>query len=153
MERRVAAYFSRLQEVRRHVVDLATGLSAAELNYRPGEGFNSIGILMQHLAGAERYWFGEVLGGYSAGRDRSAEFVGAELELSALLEKLASARELTARVLESLPDSGLDEVITCRSGSGRVIQVSREWIINHHIEHEYQHYGQMLLLAKLSRMR
>lgn len=152
MEQQVSTYYSRLQDVRQQVETLAAGLTQAELNYRPGPDFNSIGILLQHLAGAERYWFGEVLGGHPADRDRAAEFVGDEFELSPLLEQLRAARTLTASVLETLPDAALREVIPCRSGSGREIRLSREWIITHHIEHEYQHYGHMQMLVKLSRM-
>lgn len=44
------------------------------LDWSPGPGMNSLGVLLAHTLGAERFWIGDVTGGEPSDRVRADEF-------------------------------------------------------------------------------
>ena len=49
-------------------------LSDGEINWKHPSLSNTVGILLRHVAGSERYWIVQVVGGRQVPRNRDAEF-------------------------------------------------------------------------------
>lgn len=143
------SYLTLLDDLRGQVRNLISGLSAEALNWRPIAGSeehatNSLAVLATHVAGAERFWIAEVVGGLPPTRDRDAEFqaqASGEDELTRLLERAAGE---TQQVLSTLGAADLEEV---RQARGRTIPV--RWCILHVIDHTALHLGHMQLTYQL----
>lgn len=145
----IVQYLERIDDLREQVIDLTRDLPSDSLNWRPIEdsqdhATNSLAILASHVAGAEHFWIGEVIGGLPPTRQRDEEFA-AEAEGSIqLVEKLVEVGEETRQVLSTLPASVLDEI---REVRGRDVPV--RWAILHVIDHTSLHLGHMQLTFQL----
>lgn len=151
----LSSYLERIDDLRGQVRDLIADLPVETLNWRPIEdpteasseyATNSLGVLATHVAGAEHFWIGEVLGGHPASRDREAEFTtqaADSSELAALLEKVGAE---TREVLSTVKEADLEGV---RHARGRSIPV--RWCILHVIDHTALHLGHMQLTYQLWR--
>ena len=69
------SYLQRIEDLRGQVGNLIADLPVEALNWRPVEGTdehatNSLAVLATHVAGAEHFWIGEVVGGRPPTRDR-----------------------------------------------------------------------------------
>ena len=89
-----------------------SGLTQEELDWRPGHDMNSLAVLAAHVAGAERYWVGDVIMGEVSGRDRSAEFTTSAVSGEILSHRLASAFDYSRKALQDLTAGQLVEVRT-----------------------------------------
>jgi hypothetical protein len=72
-------YLERIEDLHSQVSGVIEALPAQALNWRPleskeGHSTNSLAVLTAHIAGAEHYWIGEVVGKGVKNRDREAEF-------------------------------------------------------------------------------
>ena len=144
-------YRQRIEDLRGQVRDLVAGLPAEALNWRPlsgeGEGLtNSLAVLVAHVAGAERFWIGEVVGGLPASRDREAEFATKAEDAGELVHLLEATGAETRHVLARLEPSDLDGERVAR---GRTIPV--RWCILHVVDHTALHLGHMQLTYQLWR--
>ncbi|GAB4430619.1 MAG: hypothetical protein Kow0031_11510 [Anaerolineae bacterium] len=114
------------------------GLPPEALEWTPAPGANSMGVLVVHLAGAQRYWIGAVAAGGDYQRDRAAEFAAHsfnEAQLCALLDDtLAESRAALAQITPL----HLDEV---RSAPRDGRRVTVAWAILHALEHTALHTG------------
>lgn len=93
-------YLDRLEELHDDVRRTIAGLPQEALDWAPGLDMNSLGVLAVHLAGAERYWIGDVVGRDLSGRDRDAEFRARGLGAAALSERLNGAEAFSNPVSE-----------------------------------------------------
>jgi hypothetical protein len=84
-------YFLRLHEDARQVV---MGVPQEKLDWSPGEGVNSMAVLVVHMAAAERFWIGDVALGEPSNRDRASEFEVGGLSLDELLARAGALRAL-----------------------------------------------------------
>ena len=142
-------YLQRIEDLRRQVSELIADLPADALNWCPIENVeefatNSLAVLAAHIAGAEHFWIGEIVGGRSPTRDRDAEFVTqatAAAELVRLLEEIGTE---TREVFSGLGAADLDGV---REARGRTVSV--RWCILHVIDHTALHLGHMQLTYQL----
>ena len=66
-------YLERLQALHADIELTITGLPQATLDWVPRPEMNSLAVLAVHVAGPQRYWIGDVVGGDPSGR----EFTGA----------------------------------------------------------------------------
>jgi hypothetical protein len=82
-------YSERLQSLHANVERTIAGLPLPALDWAPGPDMNSLGVLAIHVAGAERYWIGDVVGRDLSGRDRAAEFHAHGLDAATLTARLA----------------------------------------------------------------
>jgi hypothetical protein len=76
-----ANYLDRIEDLRTQVSGLIADLPTDALNWRPLDGngddaTNSLAVLAAHIAGAEHFWIGEVIGYHSKTRDRDSELNG-----------------------------------------------------------------------------
>jgi uncharacterized damage-inducible protein DinB len=149
MHPEVESYLNLLDDLRGQVLDLIAGLPAEALNWRPiadseEHATNSLAVLATHVAGAEHFWIGEVVGRLPATRDREAEFTTEATSDEALSRLLEQAGEETRQVLSTLGAAELEGV---REARGRTIPV--RWCILHVIDHTALHLGHMQLTYQL----
>lgn len=136
-------YLLRLEDQRSQIREIIKDLSPEGLNWRPFEGSgkhlaNSLAVLAAHTAGAERYWIGEVVGGYPPNRDRDAEFNKAATSSAELLQGLDLASQETREVFARLTAEDLEKTV---QAMGRDVPV--RWAIVHIIDHTALHLGHM----------
>ena len=139
-------YLQRIEDLRGQVRDLIADLPAEALNWRPieDEAINSLAVLATHIAGAEHFWIGEVVGGRPPTRDRDAEFITQANDASELVRLLEDTGAETREVLSALPAADLDGT---REARGRTIPV--RWCILHVIDHTALHLGHAQLTYQL----
>jgi uncharacterized damage-inducible protein DinB len=143
-----------------HLDDVWTSLLAAVrevdddlLQWSPGPDYNSIAILLRHLAGSERWWIGEVIGGVPAHRVRDSEFIHDRPARAGVLRAVDEARTLSRRVLSGVRAGDLAAPIDV-PGARRLSSDGRPdkyWALLHYLEHLGYHRGQILLLRNLGR--
>jgi uncharacterized damage-inducible protein DinB len=159
-------YLKRIEDLREQVSDLIADLPAEALNWRPlppsvpapsallgtgaggteerGDATNSLAVLAAHIAGAEHFWIGEVIGGRPSTRDRDAEFLTEVEDGSQLVRLLEQTGLETREILTTLTETDLDGI---REARGR--QVPVRWGILHIIDHTALHLGHMQLTYQL----
>jgi uncharacterized damage-inducible protein DinB len=122
------------------------GLTPEQLDWKPGEDMNSLAVLAAHIAGAERFWFGDVILGQPTGRNRDLEFATRGATEESLATALDSALELAGRALAGLGAGQLGEVrVSPRDGR----EYSIAWAVAHMLEHTAQHVGHMDITRQL----
>ena len=146
MEQFFSDYLDRLQSLHDDMKRTFEGLPKAALDWVPGPGMNSLCVVVVHVAGAERYWIGDVLAQDPSGRVRETEFHLKGLDVVMLEERLDGSLVYVRGVLEELT---LDKL-----GAQRVsVQDSRTytagWSLAHVLEHTALHLGHTQLTRQL----
>lgn len=148
MDPHIAPHLHVLEDLHRQVAETVAPLSDDDINRSVPGLANSVGILLRHIAGSERYWVGEVVGGRPANRKRETEFGHERLQKSALLAELNRVRSLSSDVLGALgPEELLAEVDVQRSKG--VVKETRAFALIHATQHLAYHLGQLRYMAKL----
>ena len=139
-------YLERLEFLHDGIERTIEGLSTEALDWTPGPDMNSLAVLVVHVAGAERYWIGDVVGHDPSDRDRSAEFRSRGLDAAALKAYLADSLVHSQGVLEglALPDLDASRV---SPRDGREFTVS--WCLAHALEHAALHLGHAQITRQL----
>jgi uncharacterized damage-inducible protein DinB len=149
----------------RRLAEDTRGASPAELQWQPARGFNTIGMLLAHLAIVEVYWMQvaesgktdfdsrPVLGigpdddGIPIAEDGAAPATLAGENLDFYDDLLARARAHTKEIAARYTGADLDREWTLHSKStGNVHRISVRWILYHLLEHFAGHYGQINLM-------
>ena len=139
-------YLERLQTVHAEIQKTIDGLPPEALDWTPGPETNSLSVLAVHVAGAERYWIGDVVGRDPSGRDRPAEFRVRGLDAATLTARLAEALSHSRTVVEGLTLSEMEtERISPRDGRS----VTVAWALFHALRHAAEHMGHMQLTRQL----
>jgi uncharacterized damage-inducible protein DinB len=119
-------------------------LGDEQLWWRPNEQANAAANLVLHLAGSNRYYFEEIIGGRPIARDRDAEFSArggySKAHIRAVWD--AALRETTA-VLRALQPEQLMET-TDRTGKTTTVAQ----VLLHVSHHNAMHTGQLLWITK-----
>jgi hypothetical protein len=163
--REVARFVWMLDEQRRLLVTDTRGLTVADLEWQPGPGRNTIGMLLAHVAQVEVHLAQVGLLGEASGH--TADVIGlgesdvamplpagagaaaalAGKDLAYYDDVLARARAHTTRVARDLGDDDLaTEIVRPPRPDGTRRVFDRAWVLYHLIEHEAQHRGQINLL-------
>jgi uncharacterized damage-inducible protein DinB len=120
-------------------------LTDEQLWWRPNERANAVGNLLVHLAGSNRYYFEQAIGGRDIGRDREAEFTArgalSKAETRAVWD---DALRRVADVLNALEPSQLMQT-TDRTGKTTTFAQ----ILLHVSHHNAIHTGQILWVTKM----
>ena len=113
----------------------------------PGLGdSNSPGALGLHVAASEAMWIQEAIFGRPYPRDRETEFLPKpNLTLGDVERVLAETRATHLQLLAGLPDAELEATRPSPRGGVRTVL----WYLNHTMQHECYHLGQIALYAKL----
>lgn len=149
MDPRVKPYAESLDRLHGDIFAAVEPLGDAEINWAHPHLSNTIGILLRHVAGSERYWIGQFVGGRPAERDRDTEFVREALAKEPLVEGLRRAHALVTEVLEGMTAERLLEEleITYR---GKSQKSTRAWALLHSLQHTAYHLGQIQLFKKMA---
>jgi uncharacterized damage-inducible protein DinB len=138
-------YLNNLDELHSEIEEALQGLASAALDWTPQPGMNSIGVMVYHLTGAERYWIGEVVGQVNANRDREAEFRMKGMDADTLLKRLTDNRALIVGVLSGMKLSDLETRRMARNQN----EVTVGWALGHALKHTATHLGQIQLTREL----
>ena len=152
MDAGVAAIQDHLDDVWNALLAAVRDVDDELFQWSPGPGFNSIAILLRHLAGSERWWIGEVIGGVPAHRVRGAEFVHDAPGRADVLRAVDAARTLSRGVLSGMRAADLAAPVP--GGARRLSSAEppdKYWALLHYLEHLGYHRGQILLLRDLGR--
>lgn len=145
----VQEYLERIDDLRGQIRKLIADLPVEALNWRPVEGeddhaTNSLSVMAIHVAGAEHYWIGEVVGGLPATRNRDQEFVTQVESVEPLLERLDAVAAESRSVLEKVTAADLEKTYQVRQ-----FTCSGRWSILHVIDHTALHLGHMQITYQL----
>jgi uncharacterized damage-inducible protein DinB len=133
-----------LEELHRDVENALEGLPPEALDWSPKPGMNSITALVVHMTGAERFLFGEIIGGQSLNRNRDAEFLTKNIALETLIQRLADNRLYIAGVLDPLTLVDLEGKRILRSH-----EVTVGWVIGHGLKHTATHLGHIQVMKDM----
>jgi len=141
---------NRFRELHAGLADRVTELPQEVLDWNPGPEMNSIGILVAHIAGAERYLIGDVVLEDPSHRDRPAEFLTKGLSGPELSRRLKASEDYMMRAFETL---ALDDLGKTRRfpRDGRQVKVS--WSLLHALEHTANHVGHIELILQFWEQR
>jgi uncharacterized damage-inducible protein DinB len=148
MDPHVAPHANALDDLHRQVREAIAPLSDDAINRTVPGLQNTIGILLRHIAGSERYWIGEVAGGRPAHRVRETEFGGDRLEKATLLADLARAATLRRDVLEGLSAADLLAEVQVQRTRG-MVKETRAFALIHATGHLSYHLGQLRYMVRL----
>lgn len=144
-----AAYLERIEDLREQIGKILQTVPQEALNWRPDDktknhAMNSLAVMAMHVAGAEHFWIGEVVGQLPATRNRDAEFETVVAETAVLQQTLETVRIQTRTILQNLTQADLDGIRPARDR-----QVPTRWAILHVIDHTALHLGHMQITAQL----
>jgi hypothetical protein len=143
-------YSERLQALHANIERSIEGLLLPALDWAPGPDMNSLGVLAAHVAGAERYWIGDVVGRDPSGRDRAAEFHAHGLDAATLTARLAQTLAHSQAVLAGLTLPDLEATrVSPRDGH----EFTVAWCLAHALEHTALHLGHMQITRQLWEQR
>ena len=148
MDPYVAPYLREMEELRRQVVEMVAPLNDDQVNNTVPGLRNTVGIVLRHMAGSERYWIGEVVGGRSARRQRDAEFGHDRLRKSDLLAELDDVAALTREVLGGLSRDDLIREVDVQRAQG-FAKETKGYAVIHATQHLAYHVGQLRLVTRL----
>ena len=145
MRKYYQALLEQLHELHGECRKAVDALPAEALDWVAGPETNSLSVLITHLAGAERYWIGDVVKGEPSFRDRSAEFQVKGVEPEALKARLDKLDTYAAAVLETLRLRDLDTwKVSPRDGR----KVTVAWSLLHALQHTAVHVGHIEILVQ-----
>jgi uncharacterized damage-inducible protein DinB len=138
MHKYFADYLACLTALHMDIERAIDGLPQETLDWKPGVDMNTIDVLVVHLAGAERYWIGDVAGQEPSGRDRAAEFQSGGLDASELRLRLSAVLENAQGVLDRL---ALEDLAATRISPRDGREFTAGWALAHALEHTALHLG------------
>lgn len=139
----VSEFINTLESQRKFLANLEH-LSNEQINWKPFDSKNSIGILLEHLIGSEKFWIQQVISGKNVKRTRKNEFIDRERSLEQILSDYKENIIDTNNVLSNLKDERLLEIVQHPER-----QVTILWVLIHVIEHNYYHIGQINLILAI----
>ncbi|MDR7481602.1 MAG: DinB family protein [Armatimonadota bacterium] len=148
MDPLIASHWKILDDLHRQIVDVVAPLSDDALNRSVPGLRNTAGILLRHIAGSERYWIGEIVGGRPAHRRRASEFAHDRIDGAAVLAELVRVRALTREVLEELRAPDLLAEVAVERSAGPTTE-TKAYAVLHAVQHAAFHLGQLRYLVRL----
>ncbi len=138
--------FEILDSLHRDCKRQIAGLTLEKLEWSPGKDMNSLAVLAAHIAGAERYWIGDVVMGEDSARVRDEEFTTAGVHEAELISRLDSSLDYVEEAFGRLTLDSLSEV---RRPAGSDRDLSVTWSIVHVLQHTALHLGHMEITRQL----
>jgi len=143
-------YLQRLTRLHQGIIAAIRDLPPEALDWVPVENpdaeINSINVLVTHLAGAERYWIGDIALGDPSGRVRDEEFQVEGLTGESLIEKI---NNLTKYAQDALGKIDIDKLGEQRHSSAFKQTFTVGWSLLHALEHTAIHVGHIQLTRQL----
>jgi hypothetical protein len=121
---------------------------ALDWSFQPGVG--SLCMLVSHIAGAERYWLGEVVGREQPIRKPGLTYRVTGLDSQELCRRLDTALNCCRKVLEKFEPGDLeDKRISPRDGA----EVTVRWALTHAMDHTSGHEWDVAFMRQLCAKR
>jgi len=139
-------YLDNLNDLHTDILQTISDLSQEALDWSPFSGGNSFTVIITHIAGAEKYWLGDVVAGAPSGRDREDEFRGKNLTFAELEVRLQESLAYAGDVLENL---GLGDLETTRRSPRNDQEVTVAWALDHALKHTAIHLGHVQITRQL----
>ncbi len=139
-------YLDNLAELHTEIMKTVRTLPPEALDWVPVQGANSLCVLIVHVAGAEKFWLGDVVAGEPSGRDRPKEFQAKNLSIAALETKLNESLGYAELVLEKL---NMEDLGALRTSPRDGQQVTVAWALDHTLKHTAIHLGHIQLTRQL----
>jgi len=143
-------FYRLLQDMHENCKDQIAGLAQDELDWFPGDGMNSMTVLVVHIAGSERFWIGDIVMREPSGRDRDKEFVTSGLSEQALIGLLDASLADVGNAFDKL---NVDELAGTRLSPRDGREYSVLWSIAHVIEHTALHLGHIQITKQLLELK
>ena len=142
-------YLQRIEDLHKQIFDLIENMPREGLNFFPItlpdlQVSNSLAVLTTHVAGAEHFWIGEVIGGLPATRDRASEFTIRVRNSAPLIDMLNDVLAETKGVFAKLSENDLNKTYEVEEK-----MVPGRWAILHVVDHTSLHLGHMQLTYQL----
>lgn len=149
MDPQARALIETINKLHEDIYNAVEDLTDAQINWRHPHLSNTIGILLRHVAGSERYWIVEVVSGRPIHRRRETEFGGERLEKTPLVDSLRAAQSEVTDVLEKMTsrDLALEYQETI---ANQPRMVTKSWAVLHSVQHTAYHLGQIQLFRKMA---
>jgi len=141
-----AEYMDRLHELHQEIKQTYAGLPQEALDWVPGPEMNSFNVLITHLAGAERYWIGDLVGQDDSSRVRSTEFETTGLSTADLTQRLDAVLAHSQQVLSKLT---LDDLAVQHLSPRHDREFTAAWCLLHALEHTAVHTGHLHIMRQL----
>ncbi len=141
-----AEYLQMLQSQHDELKRTFENASAAALDWAPAPTANSLAALVTHVAGAQSFLLGDLLGGRTSQRDRDSEFATRKVDGAALTMRLDAAMADAATAIEPLT---LDDLAQERYSPRHQRNFTVAWLLHHALEHAAQHVGHAQLTRQL----
>lgn len=138
--------YDRLQELHTDNAKAVDGLPLDALDWNPGQGTNSIGVLVVHLTAAEHFWIGDMALGEPSDRVREEEFLARGLTAKDLKQRLTAAEAYARAAFNRLTLSDLEKE---RKSPRSRKTFTVGWCLFHALEHIALHTGQIQLTRQL----
>ena len=146
MDAVMQSYVDMLDKLHAECKETLQGLDPNQLDWRPGDGENSIAVLVAHIAGAEKFWVDDCIMQESSNRDRPAEFATRGQAADTLVSVLDDSLDYVRGALARLSDTTLTEF---RAHPRTGDQITVAWALAHVIQHTALHLGHMQITKEL----
>lgn len=148
MQQFFADMLNRIEDLHRYYAQYLDGLTTEQLDWKPGDDMNSLGILAVHVTQSERYWIGVALDDVIQ-RDRPAEFEAHGYTVDALLQRFDNNRAYYATAFASADTNTFDEVVQSPLFPDRPFTCTRGWALLHALDHTAEHLGHVGITRQL----
>ena len=149
MDTMIQPFSQAVESLHEDIFKAVEHLGDTEMNWAHPQLSNTIGILLRHVAGSERYWIREKVGGQAMHRKRETEFTHEPLAKAPLVDNLHRAHAEVQEVLRSLTPADLTGAVDVESRGG-TRKVTKAWVLLHSIQHTSYHLGQIQLFIKMA---
>jgi hypothetical protein len=121
-------------------------LNEAQLNWQPGEGSNSIYLIIKHISGNMLSRWTDFLtsDGEKPWRNRDTEFENSHATREEVLELWKKGWDCMMQALDSLQEADLEKTVYIRSEPHAVVDA-----INRQLAHIPYHVGQIVYIGKM----
>lgn len=166
-----AVFVASLDDLTTRMASDLRGLGPRQLEWQPAPGRNSIGMLLAHCAIVEVAWMGPATGATAMdfervvgiGRDDDGMPAAPDARhpralrgwrLAEYLALLERSRAFVRQIAKRWTARELEQPLRREwRTQNRIQHYHRRWILYHLLEHLAGHYGQMLLLKELMRVK
>jgi len=136
-----ADYLERLVRLHEDAKSTLEGLDEDLLESKPGLDTNSLCVLVVHIAGAERFWIGDIAMNDPSNRNRDSEFQACGHNIAELVDHLDTSLRYIQHALERLTLQDLEQP-RIRPDERKV---TVGWCLAHVLAHTATHVGHMQL--------
>lgn len=146
MEQFYVDFLDNLADLHAEIMKTIRHLPSEALDWVPFPGGNSLSILVIHVAGAEKFWMGDVVAGEPSHRDRPAEFKARGFSISQLESKLNESLGYAELVLGKFT---LADLSAPRIHPRNEQEITAGWALEHTLKHTALHLGHLEITRQL----